>query len=52
MRSLWQRFIQNIFGKSDPLQGEWLGWQDDNVACLDPYCSICDDYESCDIFEE
>jgi mRNA-degrading endonuclease YafQ of YafQ-DinJ toxin-antitoxin module len=48
MRSLWQRFIQSIFGKSDPLQGEWLGWQECDVDC-DSDCELCDDY---DMFEE
>jgi hypothetical protein len=44
MRSLWQRFIQSIFGKSDPLQGDWLGWEECDLSC--------EDWCECDSFEE
>jgi hypothetical protein len=43
MRSLWQRFIQSIFGESDPLQGNWLGWQECDLDCEG--CSECDTFE-------
>ena len=35
MRSLWKRFIQNIFGKSDSLQGDWLGWEKFDIDWFD-----------------
>ena len=43
MRSLWKRFIQNIFGKPDSLQGDWMGQG----------CDLsCEDWCECDSFEE
>lgn len=66
MRSLWQRIIQSIFGKSDSLQGQRVGWQiHDDIDCDNGFCDICNfddtwccedwDCELCkeyDIFEE
>lgn len=42
MRSLWQRFIQSIFGEPDSLQGDWLGWEECDLDCEG--CSICDTF--------
>lgn len=43
MRSLWKRFIQSIFGKSDPFQGEWLGWEvhEESIDCENGFCDLC-----------
>ena len=50
MRSLWERFIQSIFGKSDSLQGEWLGWEECDLDCDEDWeCELCEEY---DIFGE
>ena len=47
MRSLWQRFIQSIFGKSDPLQGDWLGWEElDDCHYCDSSCEDCPYWDS------
>jgi len=42
MRSLWQRFIQSLFGESYSLQGDWLG-----QGCL-----TCGELCDCDSLEE
>ena len=43
MRSLWQRFIQSLFGEPYSLQGDWLGWDECDLTC-EEFCD-CDSLE-------
>jgi len=49
MRSLWQRFIQSIFGESYSLQGQWLGGEKQLEECdCFPDFAYCEDLSCMD----